>query len=1686
MTQRQKRADLRGRVTPRVWRWGGVSTALLLAIGAGAVVYAQVSSPAPPQFCYGQDCTFDSIDKAEAAMRAAPANAAIAHLLEPKETNVLQVPNTGRASFVYGVKDQPAAILSAPSYYPVVFVGYDLSSCTKGGDVNPGKSHWCANEEQVKSILHAQIVNKHPGCTVGQPVQTSINRPDPYKEVIGDVPFNITYGTVVYGNREYTVSYDCNGTPGQTTIKIQKEAGFVCPSGSGWSKLEDGTPNDGNNDLTLPVLCKYTGGPVITGPVLQTNTCKESKHPCYPATGDKARQEPDFEFAGRTFTRHYHAFRQFRNNVGSAVGWSHTFDDRISGIPGSSNPAGLVDETGVYESFVSVSTGRLRGENSTGKVLETFASGTVRWRLRLPGGEIREFNVDGRLLKVLQPSDPRRDVTLGYANDLLATATDGQGRVLRFQYDGAKLLKKIILPDGLSVSYSHDANRNLTAVEYPDARTRRYHYAEPGLIGDPSQKNHLTGITIEGDIRYASFKYDGRGRVLESRVFGSPDNVTTVTYGSETQATMVTDTGEQRQYTIQPGMYRRITSKQSAGQSRATDIEYNAAGQMVKLTDKRGIVTEYGYTGAHRTSMTEAVGTTEERRQEYDHDPVTGQVSEVRTKDRNGVPVARSLLTYNARGQVTSATEFDVKTGATRGVATTYCEPADVTAGTCPMTGLVTAVDGPRAGAVDVMRYTYRMADDAACAASPAACAWRKGDLWKTTNALGQVSEILRHDGMGRVLSVLDANGVQSDVEYDPHGRVLARKVRGANDAAEDDDQITRIEYEATGAVRQVKLHDGVLTRYEYDAAQRLTGIVDSEGNRMRFLLNAAGEREREEILDASGTLLRKLSRTYDALGRLHQQFDAEGRPATHLYDDEGNLVLATDRRQYKTRNEYDALGRLRNTLQDVDGIAARTQFAYDAQDRITQVLDPNNLPTEYRYNGFGDLERQESPDTGVTTTTYDEAGNLKTRTDARDITATYGYDALNRLVSVTYPDSSRNVGFGYDTPPSECPAAERFHVGRAARMSDASGTTLYCYDRFGHQTRKVQSTQGRSYVVVYDRAPPSGSTGNGVMLRPRPADGHLYGLTYPDGARVKISRDGQRRPSAITVILANGQTQTLLSGAIYYPFGPVSQWTYGNTRTLHRSRNQNYQPGYIEDSAPGGINLGYWFDAAGNLESLRRADQADPARRTYHYDGLNRLTEVRDGSTNAPLQGYLYDKTGNRMRRTDGTVGQDYSYTPDKHWLQSVDGIARQYDVAGNTTRIGAGSQGTPPGGCDDCMEENPGPGDPGHPGPGDPPPGETESIGGVSTDGGAGALAQVVREFAYDDAGRMRQVRHDGVVAMDYLYNGKGERVYRTGGGQSITTLYDESGKWLGDYAANGHPIQQVIWMDDLPVGLLVGAGASQKLYYVQADALGTPRVVIDPVRDVAVWNWDLAGEAFGDSAPNQDADGDGLAFVFDMRFPGQRYDSATGMSYNYFRDYDSAKGRYAQSDPIGLNGGISTYGYVNGNPVGLSDRLGLCPKKCSNTPDTAPDHIVVAESAPASWLERHLKLDPRDWNNPGTMRVVYEVRDRHGRRIRGMHYWQERINRQATLNNSQGWTPLPVYGRIYDYHDFYSPNKAKQLGYENSTQTAYQYFFIRDEAGCVVRVRTILEVSFDFVDGVQTNHRVTPIEGSYPYDW
>jgi RHS repeat-associated protein len=90
--------------------------------------------------------------------------------------------------------------------------------------------------------------------------------------------------------------------------------------------------------------------------------------------------------------------------------------------------------------------------------------------------------------------------------------------------------------------------------------------------------------------------------------------------------------------------------------------------------------------------------------------------------------------------------------------------------------------------------------------------------------------------------------------------------------------------------------------------------------------------------------------------------------------------------------------------------------------------------------------------------------------------------------------------------------------------------------------------------------------------------------------------------------------------------------------------------------------------------------------------------------------------------------------------------------------------------------------------------------------------------------------------------------------------------------------------------------------------------------------VWRWNMA-DPFGIQQPLESPYG-GWTFVYNPRFPGQLYDKETNNHYNYFRDYDPSTGRYIESDPIGLGGGLNTFGYAYGNPLKYSDPKGLTP--------------------------------------------------------------------------------------------------------------------------------------------------------------
>lgn len=1113
--------------------------------------------------------------------------------------------------------------------------------------------------------------------------------------------------------------------------------------------------------------------------------------------------------------------------------------------------------------------------------------------------------------------------------------TDAYGRQLNFDYDVQGRMARMIDPSGQATIYEYNGpsalypNNNgptlalLTKVTYPNQTSRTYFYDEASNSASMT-RGLLTGVADENGTRYATFRYDANGKAIDTQHGGGVNRYQIANAGNGN--VVVTDPlGAARSYnfTALLGVQRNTTITQplSGGGTVSRTLSYDTVGNIVGKVDFGGEQSCYEYdttrnletkriegvVAGQTCSVTASVLPAGARKVETVWDSTFRVPAQRTTKNSNGALEARTTWAYNSRGQATARCEIDPAdapamsyacsattappAGAkVRRTVTTYCEQADVTAGTCPLVGLTRSVNGPRpasdtgmtAGQDDLATYTYYQTDDATCA-SNGTCPHRKGDLWKVTNALGQVTTYVTYDKNGRVTRTQDANGTYTDFVYHVRGWLTDRIVRAsATGAPGAGDATTHIDYDAVGNVKKVTQPDGAFLAYIYDDAHRLTKIADNLNNAIDYCpggvgsaqcLDAAGNRRVEQVKDPSGTIKRALSRSYNQLSQLVRLNNAAGTAVeqsqglsdtgvTDGYDGNGNRVLAQDGLGFTTKQRYDGLNRLVETIQNLNGTDTATAntstgFAYDTRDNLRQVTDPDSLNTVYDYDGLNNLTGLHSPDTGNSAYTYDLAGNRKTQTDARGVTSTYTYDALNRLSGIAYPTSSLNVGYAYDQANATTGCATSYPVGRLTTMTDASGTTTYCYDRRGNVTRK-QVTTGPAFTTGYSYTT---------------AD-RLASITYPSGAIVTYARDVLGRVTGVTwKANATATATTIVSNASYYPFGPLNVLTFGNGRTLTKAYDQDYAIDSVVSSASTGLALDFGVDVMGNIVGAVQPGSATQNPASYAYDPLYRLKDVQVSSTTGTVEAYTYNKTGDRLsskRLSDPVV--NYAYAAGSHRLASVGGVARTYDANGNTQ---------------------------------------------------TGVAASL--NLTYDARNRLGGATK-GTMAATYTYNGRGERAFKqtkySGLGEPpILYLYDESGQLLSEYTGTGFVGAEYVYLDGTPIAVVQGGS----LAYVEADHLGTPRQVFDPATNAARWAWNFFGNTFGADAPEQSPSG-GVAYTLNLRLPGQYFDSETNLSQNYFRDYEAAIGRYVESDPIGLNAGPNTYSYVRSNSLKRTDRLGL----------------------------------------------------------------------------------------------------------------------------------------------------------------
>ena len=207
------------------------------------------------------------------------------------------------------------------------------------------------------------------------------------------------------------------------------------------------------------------------------------------------------------------------------------------------------------------------------------------------------------------------------------------------------------------------------------------------------------------------------------------------------------------------------------------------------------------------------------------------------------------------------------------------------------------------------------------------------------------------------------------------------------------------------------------------------------------------------------------------------------------------------------------------------------------------------------------------------------------------------------------------------------------------------------------------------------------------------------------------------------------------------------------------------------------------------------------------------------------------------------------------------------------------------------------------------------------------AGASLQLAPP--YTDGGRPR-------TAMNRRYNGAGERVSLWSNANSGRAyLFADHGRLLVDAVVTSGTVTKYgayVWLEGRPLAFITYTKSgttftSQQVRYLHTNNLEWPKFTT--AASGAIDYQRVLTSAFGLVTTKIDPDGDGRASDEPrLMFAGQYWEVENGANlyYNYYRDYVPVIGRYLQSDPVGLAGGINTYIYVGNNPLQYVDPLGL----------------------------------------------------------------------------------------------------------------------------------------------------------------
>jgi RHS repeat-associated protein len=677
-------------------------------------------------------------------------------------------------------------------------------------------------------------------------------------------------------------------------------------------------------------------------------------------------------------------------------------------------------------------------------------------------------------------------------------------------------------------------------------------------------------------------------------------------------------------------------------------------------------------------------------------------------------------------------------------------------------------------------------------------------DTWIVTRKDG--TEYVFPDSFGQarsqcqaVIQILDRHGNKTKLDRSGCNLMQVTSPNG---------RYIQFQYDSSNRVISAMDNIGRTVSYTYDPVGRLATVTDLNGGVTTYTYN--DQNEMATITDPRG--ITYLSNQYDANGRVVQQTQADGSTylfswtltgnaeQAHFYQDgaatTGTLISQTNCWNGNSFNRLDPTcteGYL-PLVQQVDvtdprGYSRRVQFG----------------PTGYETS---DTHALGQPEQQTVTYSYYADNTLKSVTDALGRTASYNYDGLGNITTITRLDGTPNPAtatFTYE-PAFQGLATATDPLGHTSTLSyDASGNITSIAGPLHHQTTLAYNAAGQVTAVT-------DALNNSIQFGY--FGGDLVSLTDPLGNTTRRFVDSAGRVTSTTD--AQGDT---------------TQFQYNGFNLLNSLTD------------PQGNTTIYNYDANGNLLSL-----LDPLQHAtaYTYDNLGRKTSKTDALSRAET--YTYDANGNLSSHTD-RAGQTTTFT--------YDGLNRRIGAGfGLTVNSGTSSyQSTITYTLDgaDRMTQ------------------VSDSISGTITrsyDGLDNLLSETTPQggvaYSYDLAGRRTSMTVAGQPAVSYSYDDDGRLTKIGQANSNVTFTYDDANRRSSLELPNGMEVSYTYDQDSnlTNIGFAGASGMIGNLSYTY-DSLGRRTQVAGSLASTALPS-PIASAGY--DAANQLTNWNGMPVSFD----------------------------------------------------------------------------------------------------------------------------------------------------------------------------------------------------------------------------